>query len=203
MKSEAKDRIHKRACQSGFTLVELMVTIAVLAILAAIALPNFRSMIRRNGVSTQINALYSDLQYARSEAITTRSFVSLCPRSATAVAGEKACGGATDEFDHGWLAYSSSTSGATYDTSHPESLLHLQDSVPAVSIRASSSGVLTLNARGEVVGSVGRQFLVCAKAKSGQAGVGESTRSVPGKKVVITASGRVSSSEIAVAGSCG
>jgi type IV fimbrial biogenesis protein FimT len=202
MKNEAKDRVHKYTRRSGFTLVELMVSIAVLAILAAIALPNFRSMIRRGGVSTQVNALYSDLQYARSEAITTRSFVSLCPRSTSAVPGEKACGSASTQFDHGWLAYASSTSGAAYDTGRPESLLQLRESVPSISVRASASGVLTLNARGEVVGGVGRQFLVCAKANSGMA-IGESTRSVPGKKVVITASGRVSSSDIAVAGSCG
>ncbi|EIL88380.1 prepilin-type N-terminal cleavage/methylation domain-containing protein [Rhodanobacter fulvus Jip2] len=202
MSIELGTQIHQRSHRAGFSLIELMVAITVLAILAAIALPNFRSMIRRNGVSTQVNAMYSDLQYARSEAITTRSFVSLCPRSTTAVAGEKACGGASNQFDRGWLAYASSTSGADYDTGKPQSLLQLRESAPNVSVRSSANGVLTLNSRGEVVGGVSREFMVCAKATAGT-GAGESTRSVPGKRVVITASGRVSAADIAVAGSCG
>jgi type IV fimbrial biogenesis protein FimT len=53
----------------GFTVVELMVTVAVVAVLAAIALPNFRDFIRRNNVTTQTSNLFADLQLARSQAI--------------------------------------------------------------------------------------------------------------------------------------
>ncbi len=54
---------------SGFTLVELMVTVVVAAILMAIAVPNMRSVIQNTRISNQINELTSDLNFARSEAI--------------------------------------------------------------------------------------------------------------------------------------
>lgn len=54
---------------SGFTLVELMVTLAVAAILATVALPGFTSLIQTNRVTTQTNELVASLNLARSEAI--------------------------------------------------------------------------------------------------------------------------------------
>lgn len=53
----------------GFTLVELMVTIAVLAVMLAIAVPSFQEFTRRNRVVAASNSLVSALALARSEAI--------------------------------------------------------------------------------------------------------------------------------------
>lgn len=58
-----------RQALTGFTLVELMITIAVLAVLAAIALPSFQSTLERRQLVGAADNLFSDLQYARSEAI--------------------------------------------------------------------------------------------------------------------------------------
>ncbi len=55
--------------RSGFTLIELMITIAVLAILAAIALPSFQSTLERLRVKGAAENFFADLQYARTEAI--------------------------------------------------------------------------------------------------------------------------------------
>jgi len=55
--------------QIGFTLIELMITIVVLAVLVAIALPSFQSIIEKRRLVGAADNLYADLQYARSEAI--------------------------------------------------------------------------------------------------------------------------------------
>jgi len=54
---------------NGFSLIELMVTILALAILASIAVPGFQSMIERRRLIAAAEAVYSDLQFARSEAV--------------------------------------------------------------------------------------------------------------------------------------
>ncbi|UUQ66773.1 GspH/FimT family pseudopilin [Pseudomonas fuscovaginae UPB0736] len=53
----------------GFTLVELMLTLAVFAILAAIALPSFKSSIDKSKADTEVNDLMRGFSYARLEAI--------------------------------------------------------------------------------------------------------------------------------------
>jgi type IV fimbrial biogenesis protein FimT len=53
----------------GFTLIELMVTISVAAVLIALAVPNFTPVIRSNRFSTYSNNLIAALNLARSEAV--------------------------------------------------------------------------------------------------------------------------------------
>lgn len=61
----------------GFTLVELMVTLAVLAILSTLAAPMFGDLIQRNKIDAASGELTHLLQYARSEAITRASAVTV------------------------------------------------------------------------------------------------------------------------------
>ena len=53
----------------GFTLVELLMTVTVLGILTALAVPSFRGMMDRNAVTTTANDLLSSILLARSESI--------------------------------------------------------------------------------------------------------------------------------------
>lgn len=53
----------------GFTLIELMVTLVVAAILLALAVPSFTAMIKKNRASSDVSALTTAIAYARSEAV--------------------------------------------------------------------------------------------------------------------------------------
>ena len=81
---------------AGFTLVELMVTISVLAVLLGIGVPSFRDMIEGNRITTVTNDLVSGLQFARSEAVKRGANVTLCSTN-----DQDTCSGA---WVDGWVA---------------------------------------------------------------------------------------------------
>lgn len=88
----------------GFSLVELMVTIAVLAILLAIGIPSFASLIASNRLTSATNELVAALQTARTEALRRNARVTVCP----AASGATACSGA---WRDGWMAFVDPTPG--------------------------------------------------------------------------------------------
>ncbi len=61
----------------GFTLVELMVVISLLAIMAFIAVPNFTQFIRNNQVQAKAEELKTFLVMARTEAVNWRTLIEL------------------------------------------------------------------------------------------------------------------------------
>ena len=63
---------------AGVSLVELMVTIVVLAIILAIGAPSFTGVFNNNRLATQANQLVAGLQEARSEAVRSNTRVTVC-----------------------------------------------------------------------------------------------------------------------------
>lgn len=70
--------------EPGFTLIELMVTLAVAGILLAVGIPSYRSLTVGNHLSTVSNQLVSSLQVARMEAIKRNGPVQFCGDTAAA-----------------------------------------------------------------------------------------------------------------------
>lgn len=62
---------------TGFTLVELIVTISIIALSMTIAVPGFQNMLARNRVATQVNDFLLAVNLARSEALRRGSVVSI------------------------------------------------------------------------------------------------------------------------------
>lgn len=87
-------RIHRLR---GFTLIELMVTIALVAIVLALGLPNFQQAIRSNRVATSANEMLAALSLARSEAMRSPLGGHVC-----ASANGTSCGGG---WDDGWMVW--------------------------------------------------------------------------------------------------
>lgn len=83
----------------GFTLVELMITLALAAIILSLAVPGFQDIIRNNRAATQANELVAALGLARSEAVRRGARVSLCPST-----DQASCTGGTDWAD-GWIVF--------------------------------------------------------------------------------------------------
>ncbi|MEX0962622.1 MAG: GspH/FimT family pseudopilin [Pseudohongiellaceae bacterium] len=63
----------------GYSLIELLVTVAILSILLAVSLPNFQDTIESNVTNSQAKLFMTTLNLARSEAIKRGSNVGICP----------------------------------------------------------------------------------------------------------------------------
>lgn len=83
----------------GFTLIELMITLVLAAIILTLAVPGFQDIIRNNRAATQANELVTALGLARSEAVKRGARVSLCPS-----ADQASCTGGTD-WSGGWIVF--------------------------------------------------------------------------------------------------
>ena len=117
-----RDLLHKRHKLNGFTLVELMVTVAIVAILMAIGAPQLRGFLQKQQVAADVESLTSAIHMARSEALKRSGRVSICALSATAYTGNVGPQCATNgaNWSNGWLIYIDYSGGnafvATTDT---------------------------------------------------------------------------------------
>lgn len=91
------------ALDAGFTLIELMVAIALVAILITLAAPSFKSIIQSNAISNAVNTFMADMRYARSEAIRRGGRVVMC-RSDAPEAASPACGSGSGPGGNGWVS---------------------------------------------------------------------------------------------------
>jgi type IV fimbrial biogenesis protein FimT len=109
--------------QRGFTLLELMVTLAVAAILFSVAIPAFQRTIQRNRVITYTNGFIAAVNYARSEAIRRASPVSICASSDGATC--------TGTWSQGWIVFANTDgdSPAVVDGGGTEPVLKVQEAL--------------------------------------------------------------------------
>lgn len=122
--------------QSGFTMIELMVTIALMGVLATLAAPRFTQMIERWRVRQAAENMVSSLYYARSEAIKRGGGVIIYKLQRS---GDAACAHATanNNWGCGWaIAYDKDRSG-TFNSG--DELLQESDAPARVNVIVRSS----------------------------------------------------------------
>lgn len=119
-----RHRNGRTAATNGFTLIELMVTVAILAILASLAAPSFSDLLIRNRSAAISNDLTASVMQARSVAVSRNVCVTLC--RADVAAAPNSCSTAGG-WGQGWISFANPTCNATLD-------------IPAMGDQISSSG---------------------------------------------------------------
>lgn len=185
----------------GFTLVELMVTLFVLAILVMIAAPNFRDLLRRNEVSSAANALRADIAYARSEAVTRGTIVSICPSTDHTNCSDESA------YGSGWLIYTYTPGHAVASTDYVDGdddnpLLRAGDARENISIQSANANVISFGPQGQLL-PTGTQlrFQTCFRPQ-GESGTGSSSKGVPGAELTVNGSGSVSTESMGIDATC-
>jgi type IV fimbrial biogenesis protein FimT len=89
----------------GFTLIELMVTIAVAAVLVSLAAPSFQSLLQRNRATGVTNEFSTALAQARGLAIANNACATLCAASVSATGAPVCLSTSTTAYQSGWIIF--------------------------------------------------------------------------------------------------
>lgn len=90
------ERSHPSA---GFTVIEMMVSLSVLAVILTLAVPSFHRFVQQQRLTATTNHLVAQLQFARGQAISRGSLVAACPSRD----GRRCTGG--NRWEEGWIVY--------------------------------------------------------------------------------------------------
>ena len=101
----------------GFTLIELMVTITLVAIVMGIGVPSYQDFVVKNRIQTQASEIRSSLAMARVEAIRRGLRVRVCP-------GQNGCVGAN--WHDGWNSFVDRNSDNTIDPNETQLEVHIR-----------------------------------------------------------------------------
>jgi type IV fimbrial biogenesis protein FimT len=132
----------------GFTLMELMVTIAIAGILLGVAIPSFTSIISNNRLTTYTNELVTALNLARSEAIKRGQPITIKRISDT-----------PGDWGSGWTVFTDLHGDGTLDIADGDTLLRTYAALPtSFTLRGTYVNRITYQASGI---SANGSFVIC------------------------------------------
>ncbi len=157
--------------QSGFTMLEVLVAVAVTIIVLVIAVPNFTGVVRSNKLTSAVNDFVSALHLTRSEAVRAGG--------ATICATDNQADCNSTDWHDGWIVFSDFNSDGVRDTDEP--IIRASDALPtSVTINADSP-VITYGRNG---------FLSKPGATESIVFCNEGAKDLEGREVKVNSAGR-------------
>lgn len=128
----------------GFTLIEVLVVVAIAAVLISLAVPSFTTLLVKRSVQSAAVSLVDDFRYTRTEALRRSKRVSICSLAANSTS---ACSGDPAAWANGWMIFTDQEGVSTgvYEPA-TEAIIRVQQPPPNIaSIQRITSPSSTLN----------------------------------------------------------
>ncbi|MBX2808615.1 MAG: GspH/FimT family pseudopilin [Cellvibrionaceae bacterium] len=132
-------------CRRGFTLVELLVTLALVSLLIAAGVPGVSSFLNSMEVRSNADQLANALAFARQEAVSRVTSISIC-----ASADGESCAG-NSNWGAGWMVFEDPAVNCT--RSDDEEIFRVRDMSAIRGTLQANIGCLTYDSLGENAGA--------------------------------------------------
>jgi len=169
----------------GFTLIELMMTLAVAAIILTIAIPSFTTFTQKSRLTKQVNLLAASIATARGEAAKRGARVVVCA-SDSPTATTPACSGTIDNWSNGWVVFIDSDNDLTVDAA--SDVVATFQTENGVSVMNDAAVTLVFNPDGSTTNADLLKFAICDSRGKDQ-----------GKELTVATTGRANFSDSAPA----
>lgn len=138
----------------GFTIIELMVAVALLAVMVVIGVPSFNSIINTNETAAKSNAFLSALKVARTEATKRRQDIIVCASN-----NQSDC--ASNNWSNGWIVFEDADGGNDFDAG--ETIIDTYSLPAGFTVTRASAGPdqILFAATGLSDSTVAQTFTVC------------------------------------------
>lgn len=189
MRAPGPDSQILRPADAGFTVIELLIAVTLLAILLGIAAPSVRDLILNSRITSQANDLMTDLAIARSEAVKRGVRAAVCASSSGA-----AC--TATPWSQGWIVFLDPDGNGAVDAATDivkvtpaldgnntlTSVGHANSAAGGPMVAFRPSGTITPGGAGNIV------FDLCDWRTA--ANVGTAAASNKGRRITVTGTGR-------------
>lgn len=143
----------------GFTVIELLIVLAVTSILLAIAIPGFQNVIRSSLLASGANDFAASLSLARTKAVMARRNARLCPST-----NGTSCTGSGATWTGGWLMFLDNDGNGVPSTNELVQVRGPMDSRISLTVPSAFTQWIQFRPTGTVIGNngAGGQFNFCS-----------------------------------------